>query len=48
MGEAESRRPGGGIAGLEYLRFHWGEAYDITGSSGAGYTAQRKDGKRYP
>ena len=46
MGTAESRRAVGGTAGLEDLRFHWGE--EITGSSGVGYTAQRKDGQRVP
>jgi len=48
MGTAESRRAGGGTAGLEDLRFHWGDAYDIVGSSGVGYTARRKDGQRVP
>jgi hypothetical protein len=48
MGTAESRRAGGGGAGLADLRFNWGDAYDIGGSSRAGYTAQRRDGQREP
>jgi hypothetical protein len=29
---------------LEEVRYHWGEAYDVTAGSGE-FTAQRRDGK---
>jgi hypothetical protein len=43
------RRPGGGAAApeLEELRYHWGDAYDISVSGGL-YTATRRDEKGEP
>ncbi len=45
-GRAAGQAAGGtGMLDLDELRFHWGEAYDITLVGGGEWTARRRDGR---
>jgi hypothetical protein len=45
VGRAAAGQLGNDAGELDELRFHWGDAYDITVARGGVFTAMRRDGR---